>query len=121
MGYIEGAKVNTPFGRGYVRSRYSLDNGTVLIIETEDKEVHKFAEGSPDITPYIEEEKKSIDTITITREEFRDKITEVIGEIVAKSFITGDVSAVTVLSKIGPVIGCNTEIALFGGLAEENV
>ena len=120
----EGTKVKTTTDLiGTVEAIYDMGTVVYYIVKLEeDGSLYKFFEDQ--LTEIEEEpapeEPTESDTITITRKEFQDKISNEVAEILATSFIKGDYMIHTVLSKIAPVMCVNIELALFGE-PKENV
>lgn len=122
----EGTKVETTTGLiGTVEAIYDMGTVVYYIVKMEeDGSLYKFFEDQlteieeePETAP---EEPTDSDSITITREDFRDKISTVIAEILATAILRGDNPVRCVLSDIGPVLCANVENALFGE-PKENV
>jgi len=119
----EGTKVETTTGLiGTVEAIYDMGTVVYYIVKLEeDGSLYKFFEDQ--LTEVEEEpapeEPTESDSITITREEFQDKISVVIADILATAYIKGDRLLYTALRSISPFICVNTEYALFGEPREE--
>lgn len=118
----EGTKVKTVTGLvGTVEAIYNMGTVVYYIVKIEDGSLYKFFEDQlTEIEEAPEEEPTGSDVITITREEFRDKISNEIAEVLAKAFIRNDMDVHYGLAKISPVLCLNIELALFGA-PRENV
>ena len=109
-----GSKVNTPKGAGVVINTYDFSGIPIVIAKLEDETISKFLQEDVKEIPEVEEPvEETRDTIMITREEFRDKITKVMGELIVSKLNESPIGAVW-LTSFSPVIGANLEIALFG-------
>ena len=120
----EGTRVKTTTDLiGTVEAIYDMGSVVYYIVKLGDGSLYKFFEDQlteVEEEPAPEEEPTESDTITITRDEFREKISDVIADILTTAFIKGDWGLYTALTRISPVICANTENALFGE-PKENV
>lgn len=119
----EGTRVKTTTDLiGTVEAIYDMGTVVYYIVKLEDGSLYKYFEDQ--LTEIEEEpapeEPTGSDTITITRTEFREKISDEIAEILATAFVKGDYIIHTGLSRIAPVMCANIENALFGE-PKENV
>lgn len=120
MAIMAGAKVKTTDGlTGHVENRYDLGTVVYYIVKMEDGNLYKYfadqlveIEEEPEKAP--EEEPTESDTVTITRDEFRNIVSNEIAEILATAFIKSDYIVHAGLSRIAPVMCANIENTLFG-------
>lgn len=120
----EGTKVKTTTDLiGTVEAIYDMGTVVYYIVKLEeDGSLYKFFEDQLteiEVDPTTEEPTGS-DTITITRDEFREKISDVIAEIMIMTDVLKAEATRAVLKNVCPMICANTENALFGE-PKENV
>lgn len=96
--------------RGIVEEIYPREHDDVVIVRLDNKELIKCFKS--DVTLLEEKEQSpATDTITITREDFRDISCKAISKLASESM------TITTLL-LGPIIGAKIETALFGDNVE---
>ena len=119
----EGTRVKTTTDLvGTVEAIYDMGSVVYYIVKLEDGSLYKFFEDQ--LTEIEEEpdpeEPTESDTITITREEFRNKAVEAVTEMMKKEMASGNLTEAFRVTTLGAVISAKVELALFGE-PKENV